>query len=368
MSSPYGRSGYGMGAGYGGSAYGGGGYGAGYGSAYGGSSMYGGGRRGGAYGGRMSMYGRGGSSMYGGGMYGSNVNMMGPAADSGWMSSVQRTLHGFGQFSELLDGSYFSMNDSFSSLMEFLHVVGQLRHHVLFIVKALAGLMVLQMTGKSVKEYLGWRSNESVDPDLASFQRYASTRKPASVWPKLLLVAGLAAVFGPYLWRKMFAARSAKKVPARKVVAVYDYVAQTSEELALRTGDVIEIEDDRSNPEWWKGRDEEGNAGFFPSAFCETFMLDNDLDVRQDEMEQDEEVDEETKLMRKRAMDIVRERRRRDREAPQPRTPMPNTRGAGMMGHPGSSPGGMYQNNGMYDDNDMALEQRRLTYSSPAVY
>ena len=314
----------------------------------------------------------GGSSMYGGGgggvgMYGANgMNGMGPNLDNGWMGSVQRTLHGFGQFSELLDGSYFSMNDSFSSMMEFLHVVGELRHHVLFIVKALAGLMVLQMTGKSVKEYLGWRSNESNDPDLASFKRFASTRKPASMWPKLLIVAGLTAVFGPYLWRKFFASRTPKKVPARKVVAVYDYVSQTPEELALRTGDLIEIEDDRSNPEWWKGRDEEGNSGFFPSAFCETFMLDEDLDARQDEMEEDEEVDEETKLMRKKAMEIVRERRRRDRETPQPRTPMPNTRGAGMMGPSGNTAGGMYNQN--YDDNEMSLEQRRLTYSSPAVY
>lgn len=367
---PYGR-GYGSSA-YGASPYGG--YGGGYGtgaSMYGRRSGYGGyGARGGMYGRSAGMYGGGG--MYGGvgGMYGQSMGP--PMQENGWMASIQRTLHGFGQFSELLDGSYFSMNDSFSSLMEFLHVVGELRHHVLFIIKALAGLMMLQMTGRSVKEYLGWRNNDAMlDPDLASFKRYASTKKPPSIWPKMLLVAGLLAVFGPYLWRRMFPSRPTKKVPVRRVVAVYDYVAQTPEELSLRTGDLIEIEDDRSNPDWWKGRDDEGTSGFFPSSFCEALVLDEDLEAKEQEDESDEELDEETKKMRKLCMEVVRERRRRDREAPAAaaagaRTPHPSgMRASGPASMRRMQGGGMMSG---YMEEDEYDHQRRLSYSSPQVF
>lgn len=69
--------------------------------------------------------------------YGPNDGAMaGPGlGGGGWMDAVQRTLYGFGQFSQLLDGSYFSMHESFSSLMEFLHVIGELRHHISFVLK-----------------------------------------------------------------------------------------------------------------------------------------------------------------------------------------------------------------------------------------
>ena len=86
------------------------------------------------------MYGRGAygrGSMYGG--YGDGPMGAGPGAaigaGGGWMDAIQRTLYGFGQFSQLLDGSYFSMHESFSSLMEFLHVIGELRHHLSFVLK-----------------------------------------------------------------------------------------------------------------------------------------------------------------------------------------------------------------------------------------
>lgn len=83
--------------------------------------------------GRMGggMYG-GGGGMYGGGMYGGAAGAVGPngeplAGPSGVLGTVQQTLHGFGQFSQLLDGSMYSMNESFMSLMEFMNVVGEVR-------------------------------------------------------------------------------------------------------------------------------------------------------------------------------------------------------------------------------------------------
>ena len=40
--------------------------------------------------------------------------------------------------------------------------------------------------------------------------------------------------------------------------------------------DLIVVEDERSSPEWWKGTDPRGNRGFFPSAFCETMVDEED--------------------------------------------------------------------------------------------
>jgi hypothetical protein len=296
---------------------------------------------------------------------------MGPMDDGSWMGSIQRTLHGFGQFSQLLDGSYFSMNDSFSSLMEFLHVIGELRHHVLFIVKAIAGLMLLQVTGRSVKEYLGWRGGSSND-DLASFRHFSQTKKQPSIWPKVALIAGLLAVFGPYLYRYMFNAKTAKKIPARKLVVVYDYKAETEEELPLRTGDLIIVDDDRSNPEWWRGHDEKGNKGFFPSSFCELLLDDLD-DEENNNDEEDDEIDEEERMRRKKRMEIVKERRKRDRESQTALTRRnSNNNNNNNMPHgtPNSMRRSMYNNNNPnhdpYMEDDMV--ERRLSYSTPNVY
>ncbi len=322
-------------------------------------------------------YGGGYGMGYGGG-YGSDGAMggaVGGAMGGGWMDSIQRTLHGFGQFSQLLDGSYFSMHESFMSLMDFLQVIGELRHHVLFVVKAVAAVMLLQVTGRSIKDFVtgGGRDGSlvgagSVAEDLASFRSFAPGKRP-SVWPKVLLVAGLLAVFGPFLWRRLFGAhRPAKKLPPRKVVAVYDYKAETPEELSLRTGDLIVVEDERSSAEWWKGTDPRGNRGFFPSAFCETMIDEEDEEEGgakrgkkegEEEEEEEEELDEEAKAQRKRCMEIVRERRRRDRES------AASSSGGRMRPSLAQSQGPRRRVSMYEDDLEEDERARRLSYSNP---
>ncbi len=385
-SSPYGGSAYGRGSvggyGYGRST----GYGGSYGS-YGGS--YGGGSSGGMYGGRSGYGGYGGRGLYGGtmgrtrggygggygGAYGGGYGNDGPLAGpngpgggGGWMDSVQRTLHGFGQFSQLLDGSYFSMHESFMSMMEFLHVIGELRHHVLFVVKAVAALMLLQVTGRSIKDFVTGKSSDVMSEDLASFRSFAPSGKKASIWPKVALVAGLLVVFGPYLLRRIFGAyKPAKKIPARRVVIVYDYKAETPEELSLRTGDIVTVDDERTSAEWWQGHDERGNKGFFPSSFCET-LVDEEEEAEgrakkgsDEEEEEEEELDEEAKAQRKRCMEIVRERRRRDREAAAA-APSSRTRSGVLSQSAGSRRRPLPAYDEEMEEDDRA---RRLSYSNP---
>lgn len=47
---------------------------------------------------------------------------------------------------------------------------------------------------------------------------------------------------------------------------LYDYVAQSDDELSFRTGDTITIID-QSDPNWWTGRDVYGNTGLVPSNY-----------------------------------------------------------------------------------------------------
>lgn len=333
---------------------------------YGGYSggMYGGYGTGGMYGrgmyGRSSMWGRGAygrSSMYGSSAY--DQGAMPPP--EGVLGRVQQTLHGLGQFSQLLDGSFFSMNESFMSLMDFLNVMGELRQHLYFIVKALTALALLQVTGRSVKEFFMGRSRDA--DDLASFHDYQGQRSPRrSIWPKVLLVAGLVALFGPWLLNRILQALGLKgmgskvpKLPPRKVVVVYDYRAESNEELPLRTGDLIIVEDDRSNQEWWRGRDESGRVGFFPANFVET-LIDEDAASEEQGAAEDANavpLTPEQKAERKRRMDVVRERRRRDRDATALSSPQMRSRGPRVteLSH---------------DDlqDDMLEPTRRLSYSS----
>lgn len=132
-----------------------------------------------------------------------------------------------------------------------------------FIVKAVTALMLLQVTGKSIKEYFFGAAPADASADLASFESFSGKRLATRpVWPKVLLAAGLLFVFWPFLLRHVLRVLGIKskqtvRIPQRRVVAVYDYRAESSEELNVRTGDLLVIEDDRSNADWWKGRDEQ---------------------------------------------------------------------------------------------------------------
>ncbi len=190
----------------------------------------------------------------------------------------------------------------------------QLRHHMMFVVKAVTALMLLQVTGKSIKDYFVGASpaDASASADLASFESFSGKRlAPRPVWPKVLLVVGLLFVFGPFLLRHVLRAFGIKakqtvRIPQRRVVAVYDYRAEGNEELNLRTGDLIVIEDDRSNADWWKGRDERGVVGYFPANFVESLVDEKDAEEEEAatvEGAAEEPMSAEQKAERKRRMD-----------------------------------------------------------------
>lgn len=58
-----------------------------------------------------------------------------------------------------------------------------------------------------------------VSDDLASFRSFGGVekKKSSSVWLKIGLVAGLLAVFGPYLARRLFNSKPMKRLPPRQV-------------------------------------------------------------------------------------------------------------------------------------------------------
>ena len=52
-----------------------------------------------------------------------------------------------------------------------------------------------------------------------------------------------------------------------RVMAMYDYSAQNSDELTFKRGDVITV-DDKSDPDWWKGT-LGATSGLFPSNYVQ---------------------------------------------------------------------------------------------------
>lgn len=50
--------------------------------------------------------------------------------------------------------------------------------------------------------------------------------------------------------------------------ALYDYQAETEEEISFDPGDII-TEVDEFDPGWWRGRGPDGNYGIFPANFVE---------------------------------------------------------------------------------------------------
>lgn len=125
---------------------------------------------------------------------------------------------------------------------------------------------------------------------------------------------------------------------------MYDYRAEGPEELPLRTGELVVVLDDRSNRDWWRGRDERGDEGWLPASFVETLVDDDASDdlAHSDANDQDEDREPATpeqRLERKRRMEVVRERRRRDREGSTSSALTPQDRRLpSLMDSPGSSP------------------------------
>lgn len=62
--------------------------------------------------------------------------------------------------------------------------------------------------------------------------------------------------------------KPAFRTPVVRARVLYDYPSQGNEELTLRVGEVIVVLE-KENATWWKGRNDEGVVGMFPSEFTE---------------------------------------------------------------------------------------------------
>jgi lipid-binding SYLF domain-containing protein len=97
--------------------------------------------------------------------------------------------------------------------------------------------------------------------DHRPFDDYIPTPKAPAPKPNLALKAGLDAADG-----------------YARAVALYNFAASDSGDLALRKGEVVTILDsDGDAGEWWKGRSTSGQSGLFPANYVEVLDIPRDL-------------------------------------------------------------------------------------------
>ncbi|CAG8591516.1 1767_t:CDS:10 [Acaulospora morrowiae] len=57
-----------------------------------------------------------------------------------------------------------------------------------------------------------------------------------------------------------------------KATVLYDYDAEADDEISLREGEIITVLDKTDGEGWWKGRNDNGQVGIFPSTFVEEIV------------------------------------------------------------------------------------------------
>jgi peroxin-13 len=249
-----------------------------------GNSMYGGGGMGG------SMYG---NSMYGGGGGGGGAMMMpGSMLQSGAskMEMFHMFIDGFGRFAEVLEMNFEALYGSFSAIVAFFDIIGDLWRQFHWAIKAFTLYKVIRLLFVKLRDAINRvLGRDAVSPPLgddleASFEHFEGQvgqpkvpggRRQAKQqqWLVPLLVIGVLVVGGPMLISKLikrFApdfARQLDEVDADdaddaeegadmesfEAVALYDYQAQAPGDLEFRRGDRIVVTR-RVHNDWYEGR------------------------------------------------------------------------------------------------------------------
>ncbi|KAN0022245.1 hypothetical protein ACTFIU_004421 [Dictyostelium citrinum] len=306
-----GYSSYGSGGGYG-SSYGGGGYGSSYGSGYGGyGSSYGGGYGSSYGGGYGSNYGGGGG--YGG--YGQrgydNMDGKGGALQSvvssghSWMEALHSIVDTFSRFSRLLDANFDAVHGSFSSIIRLCQSMSHFSYEIMAIIKTYSLFRMFQsvasrflrvfryLLGKKSKSNNSNNNNTSsikfggnaitdslrqTNMDVSDFRNFQNEKKQ-SVGTLILIIAatfiGVPMVIGQLLnlRRRGQASRLDKgweEQPSGgfgQVKAIYEFNPETTRDLPLRVGDIVNVID-KPHDNWWVGECN-GLSGFFPVDFTE---------------------------------------------------------------------------------------------------
>eukprot|EP01091_Cochliopodium_minus_P015744 TRINITY_DN568_c1_g1_i2.p1 TRINITY_DN568_c1_g1~~TRINITY_DN568_c1_g1_i2.p1 ORF type:complete len:466 (-),score=162.18 TRINITY_DN568_c1_g1_i2:41-1438(-) len=243
-----------------GSSYGGyGGYGSGYGSGYG-MSRYGGMGGMGGYGGMGRYGGMGGMGGYGDGY--------GPLPEEeGWYASFSRFLNGFGSFSRVLDATSYSMQDSFQTIFQFTRTYGELKNTLGYGMRAVTLFAFLQVAWKKLKNYVMGPDNESA---WNSNNNQLVPKRSGISWSTIAILMGIMMYVVPWLWRNLKLMMGQKEEEKRHV-ALFDFQAETQDEISFRAGDIILV-NEKNGIEWWRGAIH-GKNGYFPANYVEEFNL-----------------------------------------------------------------------------------------------
>ncbi|XP_033210857.1 probable peroxisomal membrane protein PEX13 [Belonocnema kinseyi] len=283
-----------------GSSYLGGGIGGGYGM---GSSL---GYRGyGGYGGYSSL---GSYGSYGGGGYGSygyppynGGQFVAPSGDvenrfvqyaeestRPAFQSIEAMVHTFSSVTMMLESTFFAMTSSFRAILGVADNMGKLRAMFGQMLSSFALVRFLKWLYWRAKRLLGLRGHDPNDESaweqtVSEVMSGTGTEPTPSTWPIFMFLSLLVAA--PYLVHKLVSSTKNPNFqvsadnpkdwvkynePLYTATALYDFVASSSEELSLKTGQKLWLAPQALQPKnlpgWWKATDSI-NVGLIPATY-----------------------------------------------------------------------------------------------------
>eukprot|EP01121_Diplochlamys_sp_Union-15-3_P008752 TRINITY_DN2338_c0_g1_i1.p1 TRINITY_DN2338_c0_g1~~TRINITY_DN2338_c0_g1_i1.p1 ORF type:complete len:405 (+),score=46.75 TRINITY_DN2338_c0_g1_i1:87-1301(+) len=201
----------------------------------------------------------------------------------GWLHEVEKVSSGFSKFSWLLESNFQALHGSFTSLIRLIEGIGILIRELGGLASGFTIFKLLKMFIARLRNLfhrlLGKKPLEQStvfnDPDMVKNFNQFSKQPQHSTWANIICTLGVIFIGGPIIvniieklirivLRKKNSTIAANDNPLR-VRAIYNYKAQTQQDLTFVVGDIITVVD-KPSPDWWYGalENQPGQYGVFP--------------------------------------------------------------------------------------------------------
>lgn len=261
----------------------------------------------GSYGGGYGGYG--GMNRYGGGGFGRMGGPGGPdemgltqRMEMGTRSTfevIENIVGSFGGFAQMLDSTFMATHSSFMAMVGVAEQLGFLKNYLGQVFSILAIYRLFQKVVGKVTGRLP--PGKPMEMNVMEFQNFEQKTAPGPKMSRKPLIIFILMVVGlPYMMHKLIQLiSSSQKLQQQQMAlnggpaaangaaaaaidpsklefarAVYDFAAESQQELTMKKGDIVAIiskTDPTTNAvsQWWRGRLRDGTMGMFPANYVE---------------------------------------------------------------------------------------------------